>query len=943
MPIEQRDAKLQALERVLQVVSVKSASAVMYGAAILGVAALIPDLQLPPQLAAIAGGIGANLLSTIIDRVAQGQASDDDIKQAVEGAIAQSGIDKVLTKDDFDHAFAHLLKVLRSLQGSNNEILTILHRLESVVSTGQQRDTLGVTLEDLGRLRESLANHLRRQITREKNSKRYIPDVFVEVSHVKDKVRFFAHPVLFINKVVEKLNHLNFTRLNSLLSKLSLKPIYLSLPEGFKPSEAISEVENQASLLVRILEEARNAAEAYSKLEPAAPLEAIPPEKRYIYKEIWWPLNGASSALTRRIGECLDDLTAIQSQVLFIISRAGQGKTNFVCDFAENVLLKRAIPCLFFAGRELSRVDADRIGSYILRSTLGVSDGESIDEMLKGLEKLSLTDQVPVVIIIDGINEHKDLGVFSHQLEQIIESFLQYRGIKFILTCRSEYFEQRFKNLREASFAGKTYFVENLERYTSQMHRDHLLQAYLDFFKLSCPYLSQPASEALENDTLLLRMFCEAYGDHLSEREIYLPQLMDIYKDEVFRMYLDKKLEGASQHHADTSRLSVGIAARYKRILTEIIRLMIGREQFSDIPVVDLADEYYAPLAEMIGEDIVFRKDLVEGKSVLDEKSEVVNFTFDEFRDFLIADYLVMVTFKEDIEKFKHIVDRLVAPTSPVAEGLRKFIFLASKRPEGRQIHDVIAESRWYKSVFLEEIFSVQEEHITQDDLREIESRFLESNRNSRWIIVSLVRRYRADVYKVLNIDLLFHILDSLDEPGYELFVKSALSTPPWYGTSWPIEYLADYIRSILTEENPDCKPCFEKLVELLIYLFDVQGPRHIYPAFEVFREFAETQTEVAIGLLEKHTGSRSIGIVAQVWNMLGHLSRRSSIPQMLVEMGCKALLELDDMKNAQASRAAIAVKYFLISCRDSMHIELPDDISQRLERVMVTPLSWRP
>jgi hypothetical protein len=489
--------------------------------------------------------------------------------------------------------------------------------------------------EELRPVRECLINHLTKQIAREKNSKKYIPDVFVEVSHIKDQARYFTRPVLFLHRVVETVSRLDFSGINRILLKLSLEPIHLELPDSFKPTGIIDEIENQCAFLLSVLQAAKNAVNIFSERDPELPLEAIPAEKRYIYEEMKYPLRWMGASLERQIDECVDDLKTIQSRVLFLIARAGQGKTNFVCDFAENVLLKCSLPCLFFTGREFNYVNSDNIDEYIVRSVFGDKYDGNIGAALRDLERLSLTDQAPVTIIIDGINEHKDISDFSHRLERLIEQLLEYRFVNVILTCRSEYFDQRFTNFREASFADEICFVENMERYMTAMHKDHLIESYFRFFNLQCPYLSPRAREALKDDTLLLRMFCEAYGDHTAKDIIHLPQIMDIYKDEIFRIYLEKKLQGASQYYDSSARLSVGVGTRYKRVLARIIQLMVEREQFGNIPVVDLEAEYYETLGDMIGEDIIFRKDLVEGKSVLDEKSEVINFTFDEFRDFL--------------------------------------------------------------------------------------------------------------------------------------------------------------------------------------------------------------------------------------------------------------------------------------------------------------------
>ena len=709
-------SKQAALSRILQVVSVKSARIITYAAAMLGMVALIPGLDLPPELAAIAGSIGVEMMGSIIDRVASSdRIPDDEIKQAVEKAVAQSGIDELLTKDDFYHAFAHLRKGQRSLQARDNEILAILRRIEPVLSADGPQEP---SAEELQSIREQITKHLHRQIAKEKNSKRYIPDVFVEVARVKDKARFFAHPVLFLNKVVEAVRRLNLSTINRILLKLSLEPISLDLPADLEVVDAIDQAESQTSRLLDILQKARDEVDAFCELRSDPSLEAIIPiDRRYVYEEIWFPLGGAGSSSRRRVDECIDDLRTIQSHVLFLVARAGQGKTNFVCDFAENVLHKRSLLCLFFTGQELRYVDPDEISEYIVESVFGDRYNGHIEGMLGDLERLGLADQAPITIIIDGINEHSNISVFSHRLEELIEKILEHRFIKVIVTCRSEYFDQRFDNFKRASFADRIYFVENFGQCMSNTHRDHMLEAYFRFFKLNCQYLSTRAAEALERDTLLLRMFCEAYGNHDAAEDIQLPQVMDIYKDEVFRLYLDKKLEGASQRYASPLHPSVGAGARYKRVLGQVIRIMVQREQFADIPVADLGEEYFSPLGEMIDEGLIFRKDLVEGRSVLDEKSEVISFTFDEFRDFLLADHLVMVTFLEDAEAFRSIVERLTNANSPVAEGISKYIFFASKRRECQEVYKVIAESPWYKRVFSECIFSVREDLITQEDL----------------------------------------------------------------------------------------------------------------------------------------------------------------------------------------------------------------------------------
>jgi hypothetical protein len=108
---KKNDSKQAALSHILKVVAAKSGKGVLYTSAIMGIATLVPGLELPGILAGIAGGIGVEALGSILERVANGEKiSDDEIINRVEDAVAQSGINNLLTKDEFWHAFAHLRK-----------------------------------------------------------------------------------------------------------------------------------------------------------------------------------------------------------------------------------------------------------------------------------------------------------------------------------------------------------------------------------------------------------------------------------------------------------------------------------------------------------------------------------------------------------------------------------------------------------------------------------------------------------------------------------------------------------------------------------------------------------------------------------------------------------------------------------------------------------------
>lgn len=790
---------------------------------------------------------------------------------------------------------------------------------------------------------ERMRRHFARQIIKEKNSKKYIPDIFVEVAEIKDEARYFSHPTLFFQKVIDKTERLNFTEANRIFKKISLQPISLSWEKPSYYQITIESIQEHIPPLKNSLKQAKEALYPYS-LDSSENLDSldIPLQKKYVYEEIKFNLRSVVYFLIRHIEDVLEYLDFMSSRILFLTARAGQGKTNFVCDLAETVLLKRDIPCIYFTGREFNHVEVSGIDQYFFKSVFGEGI-EGMEQVLSHLSNLARDLNKPIIIIIDGINEHKSIQAFSHHLEKLVEKILEYKFLKIIFTCRSEYFEERFKNFKQSSFSNEIQFVDNLGQYMSEMHKDRLVSGYFHFFNLSYPYISKRAYEMLENDTLLLRMFCEAYGDVNSDKIIQLPQIFDIYREKVFREYLNRKIEGVSEYEADSSRLQIGAKSKYQKVLKTIIQFMLERKQYSDIAVTDLPVELHDALSSLLGEDMIVRKDLADLDDVLDERIEVINFTFDEFRDFLLANHLVNVISKTNICEFEKIVDRILAPKSPVAEGIRTYLFFASRHPNSRNILDILRSKNWYDEIFIRSIFSVEEDFITQEDLSEIKSKFYDNKQNTSWIIQMLIFRWRSTWYYRLNINLLFEIIDELNELQYNQLLKKYFKASDSYGfngnQSSNIKELANSIKSLVDNEDYLNDQDFNNLMKLLIYLFPVtEGWLYSSPTFDAFTKFAKAQPDAAIILLKEFTQAQNIEIRTQVWRMLTYLIRLGEVPIKFGEEACEFLLENSENHNSELAELAKEIVRFLETYTEEKCFWYEDSIVEQMKQYTSRP-----
>ena len=106
---------------------------------LLGLASLIPGVQLPPELSAIAAGIGVEAMGTLLEKVAaKDKITDDEINEQANKIVMRGDIANLLTKDEFFHAFSHFLKRYRNFANSQRlDFESFTHSLRAIGDTLQ--------------------------------------------------------------------------------------------------------------------------------------------------------------------------------------------------------------------------------------------------------------------------------------------------------------------------------------------------------------------------------------------------------------------------------------------------------------------------------------------------------------------------------------------------------------------------------------------------------------------------------------------------------------------------------------------------------------------------------------------------------------------------------------------------------------------------------------
>ena len=116
---------------------------------------------------------------------------------------------------------------------------------------------------------------------------------------------------------------------------------------------------------------------------------------------------------------------------------------------------------------------------------------------------------------------------------------------------------------------------------------------------------------------------------------------------------------------------------------------MIQNDTFFNVPIEDLFEEMEEEdenmLLRFLDENILLRKDLSEKKDSLVRKTETVNFTYDTFRDYLLAHY-ILDTLSENVEEQKTLIHKYTHDGHQLKEGIIPYLFVHAKNEENREI-----------------------------------------------------------------------------------------------------------------------------------------------------------------------------------------------------------------------------------------------------------------
>ncbi len=573
----------------------------------------------------------------------------------------------------------------------------------------------------------------------EKDSRRYIPDVFVESNKAKDKARLFSNPVFFYRKIYDTLNSIsiNYTWINEFLYKLGLETIESDLIGTTVNSEIgkLKDIQDSLKELKNDIEQEIDEIKPYSGWDKEKIVDfKVPPEKESYKSLLKEKLRSSSIGILHTYDTALSQIDLCLSRVLLITSMAGQGKTNFVCDFVDNFCSKFEVPVILIPARELNGVADHSIFSYITNNRY-LKNIDDKFELFSFFDNVAKEIDKPFLVVIDGMNEVKNLELFNDVLSDFIEVGLQYHSVKFILTCRSEFFEKKYASLMSKSFSEHIHHLEDIKSEMSDFHLDKAIESYFVFFDIRA-HLSEKAKEFLKNDLLLLRIYCE-YNQKKD-----LGRVEEVFKDQLYEGYLLSIID-----KFESPLKKFALPTLYK-----LVEKMLASNDYASLPINGYDNDESEVIESLVSEDVILRRELPV-KDLQSIGTESVSFTYDELRDFLIAHYLVNKLSKTNMPAFVSKFDEITK--YQVYEGVYKYTYILSRRDNNEPVVSHIEGIKDYENLYTIVLCSLPPEYQNESDVVTAKSILSKDSPDISTRNIASYLHSRKSTDEILNISLL--------------------------------------------------------------------------------------------------------------------------------------------------------------------------------------------
>ena len=464
---------------------------------------------------------------------------------------------------------------------------------------------------------KSKANkYTRKVIQRLINDGKYIPGVFVELNDSKEILRYFIYSKKWKKRLIGSYNFVYDNAYGDILRKACDNT---SMRFRLKRRASQKEVMDVVNAAYELHDNFRK-----SDVEFKSDYK----ESQVIFEILHYPY-------TEALGSLVQYCKAANGKYLILTGSAGNGKTNLLCSISELLInLKEAT--IFLNSRD---IEGDILN--FLFSELGLPDlYMKHKEIYLYLVNLLLTIQHKhLFIIIDAINENDSSG-FGSRIATFINKITGYSRVKVIVSCRNEYYKERFRECLVEKVDISAFEFDLKEQHYTFAAINKIIRAYSKFFNYS-GNISPTVRNMLSEQLLLLRIFFEVNKD--SNLDVF-----SIRKHEIYAQYIEVIKQNSGEYIV--------------KMLDTVADFMIENENYDEISLSDLEKAGITSelIKKTVDSSILLSKKLVfhEG-TIARNENEVVYFVFDEMRDYYLARRILLENISADNVDGEAVLDKL--------------------------------------------------------------------------------------------------------------------------------------------------------------------------------------------------------------------------------------------------------------------------------------------
>lgn len=462
----------------------------------------------------------------------------------------------------------------------------------------------------------------RAQVDRLISNGKYIPGIFVELNESKEIVRYFIYSEKWKIRMINRYNFVYDNAYGDILKKACDNSGVKFHLGRFTSMKVIESVVNAA------LELHSNFRESKVKFKDDYK------ESQVLFEILYHPYEEAL--------KCIQQYCKAANVKYFILTgSAGNGKTNLLCSVSE-LLIALKEPTIFLNARD---IEGDVL-NYVFSKLSVPSIFQKHKDIYLCLVNLLLNIQDKYLfVIVDAVNEN-DSDDFSEQIVTFIRKIIGYSRVKVIISCRNEYYVERFRESLVKKVGVPAFEYDLKEQQYTPVAIDQIIRAYREYFDYN-GYISSSVRNALSEQLLLLRIFFEV-NKHSNV------DALSIRKHEIYAQYIEMIKQNNGEY--------------IEKVLNAVADIMIEDENYDEVSLLSMekAGINSDVIEKTVDSGILLSKKLIshEGTIARDE-TEVLYFVFDEMRDYYLARRVLLknitaynVDGEAILEKIKMLKDR---------------------------------------------------------------------------------------------------------------------------------------------------------------------------------------------------------------------------------------------------------------------------------------------